>query len=150
MACRHVSQLSAQSCTLWSEASGKSNISKLRIKLKINRCFYHLALPSIRVTVAFRSIQYTQTSINRCLAHLQCPNAIQRTAFVDAISAGVIEWHDGPMNMYYEIMDPLMLQMSLNVSRRLDVMFNKKREARVVSQRDVPGKGHILLLRIGP
>lgn len=70
---------------------------------------------------------------------LQCPDAQNRSNFVDAINLGFISWHAGPMNMEFELMDESMNEYSIQLSLDLDKRFGIERKYRTVSQRDVPG-----------
>ncbi|XP_053402120.1 uncharacterized protein LOC123550399 isoform X2 [Mercenaria mercenaria] len=70
---------------------------------------------------------------------LQCPDAQNRSNFIDAINLGLITWHAGPMNMEFEMMDESMNEFGIQLSLDLDKRFGINRKYRTVSQRDVPG-----------
>ena len=56
-----------------------------------------------------------------------------------AIGRGDITWHAAPMNQQYEMYSARHLDLSLNISSRLDRRFNISRQHPVISLRDVPG-----------
>ena len=68
---------------------------------------------------------------------VQCPTAKQKLMFTKAIESGYIRWHAGPMNMQVELMNDVVLEAGLALSKTLDIMFNST--TTVLSQRDVPG-----------
>lgn len=71
---------------------------------------------------------------------IQCPSRTEVDTVRRAVAMGDVVWHAGPMNMQFEnFMDPVMLDLSLNISTNLDREFGINRTTPVVSQRDVPG-----------
>jgi len=71
---------------------------------------------------------------------VQCPNATEKTKFIDAVYRGYITWHAGPMNLQVEMAhEPWLFEAGLDLSRELDERFAIRRKFRVLSQRDVPG-----------
>ncbi|XP_025113231.1 uncharacterized protein LOC112575523 isoform X2 [Pomacea canaliculata] len=71
---------------------------------------------------------------------LKCPSRTEVDTVRRAVAMGDVVWHAGPMNMQFEnFMDPVMLDLSLNISTNLDREFGINRTTPVVSQRDVPG-----------
>lgn len=72
----------------------------------------------------------------------QCPNETEKAKFIAAARRGDITWHAGPMNMYMETMDPMMVGFGVQLSIDLDKELGIKRKYRTLSQRDVPGEFH--------
>jgi len=76
---------------------------------------------------------------------MQCPNATEKTKFIDAVHRGYITWHAGPMNLQVEMAhEPWLFEAGLDLSLQLDERFAIRRKFRVLSQRDVPGGTSIL------
>ncbi|KAJ8302871.1 hypothetical protein KUTeg_019267 [Tegillarca granosa] len=83
--------------------------------------------------------------LNLAEIKLQCPTAVEVSKFEEAIKAGYITWHAGPMNMQFEMMDPSIAKFSLQLSEDLDKRFDIVRKHRTLSQRDVPGTTQALI-----
>jgi len=71
-------------------------------------------------------------------APVTCPNETARAAFKDAVHAGTIVWHAGPMNMQAEWMTAKLFKFGINMSHTLDDIYGLPHKS-VLSQRDVPG-----------
>ena len=80
------------------------------------------------------------TSINLRLVYVQCPNETEKAEFIAAARLGDITWHAGPMNMYMETMDAMMVRFGVQLSMDLDKELGIIRKHRTLSQRDVPGR----------
>lgn len=80
------------------------------------------------------------TSINLRLVYVQCPNETEKAEFIAAARRGDITWHAGPMNMYMETMDAMMVRFGVQLSMDLDKELGIMRKHRTLSQRDVPGR----------
>lgn len=76
---------------------------------------------------------------------LQCPNETEKAKFIAAARRGDITWHAGPMNMYMETMDPMMVGFGVQLSIDLDKELGIKRKYRTLSQRDVPAMTQAVL-----
>ena len=70
---------------------------------------------------------------------LQCPNDTELAQFVEAVKAGIITWHAGPMNLQTENIDGWLFDYGLKLGADLDKLFGIYRKVTVMSQRDVPG-----------
>ncbi|KAK7094936.1 hypothetical protein V1264_006415 [Littorina saxatilis] len=70
---------------------------------------------------------------------LKCPNSTELASLEKAIRQGDITWHAAPMNMQYEMYFTHLLDVSLNISSRLDQRYDITRTHPVLSLRDVPG-----------
>ena len=46
---------------------------------------------------------------------MQCPNATEKTKFIDAVHRGYITWHAGPMNLQVEMAhEPWLFEAGLD------------------------------------
>src|SRR6218665_1014213 len=79
-------------------------------------------------------------------AFFQCPSDAQKTAFINAVKKGYINWHAGPMNLQIEMAEPWLFEFGIDLGIQLDARFNITRAHRALSQRDVPGKQFLSVL----
>lgn len=70
---------------------------------------------------------------------LKCPSPEALSNFTKAVSRGDITWHAGPMNLQPEVFPEWLLKAGFDIGIDLDKKFGKKRDFKVMSQRDVPG-----------
>ncbi|KAK6980368.1 hypothetical protein BgiMline_021379 [Biomphalaria glabrata] len=70
---------------------------------------------------------------------LKCPSQEEQMEFRRAVYDGLITWHAFPFNIQTDFISYYLFESGLELSQRLDAMFNIKRTHPTMSQRDVPG-----------
>ncbi|SEO89304.1 DUF5054 domain-containing protein [Paenibacillus sp. OV219] len=69
--------------------------------------------------------------------YLKAANPAQRSRLERAIAAGTIVWHGLPFTTHTELMDPMLLEHGLSISRKLDEKYGKRTISAKMT--DVPG-----------